>query len=290
MTTVVIRAVKGVALTYNEMDANFINLNTDKLETTSIGTTVQRYSANLDSFATVSPTAAGLTLLDDVDATAQRATLGAQKTLVSGSNIKTINGTSLLGSGDVAVSVADGDKGDITVSASGTVWSVDDNTITPSKLTQKPTLGTSVATTSGTAIDFTGIPSWVKRITVSLSGVSTNGASLVQVQLGAGTIQTTSYAGAAGFYPTATGALFTTGIGLEAVGSASQVRHGSVVLVSMGSNMWGCTVNIGYSHAAVVSQGGGSVTLTGVLDRIRLTTVNGTDLFDAGSVNVMYEG
>ena len=34
----------------------------------------------------------------------------------------------------------------------------------------------------------------------------------------------------------------------------------------------------------------GAVSLSGTLDRIRLTTVNGTDTFDAGSVNIMYEG
>lgn len=41
------------------------------------------------------------TLLNDADAAAARATLEAQNTLVSGTNIKTVNGSSLLGSGDV---------------------------------------------------------------------------------------------------------------------------------------------------------------------------------------------
>lgn len=41
-----------------------------------IGTDVQAYSANLDEYAGVNPTAAGLALLDDVDTTAQRTTLG----------------------------------------------------------------------------------------------------------------------------------------------------------------------------------------------------------------------
>jgi hypothetical protein len=35
--------------------------------------------------------------------------------------------------------------------------------------------------------------------------------------------------------------------------------------------------------------GGGDVTLTGALDRLILTTVNGTDTFDAGSINILYE-
>jgi len=76
MTTIVTRSGKGSALSWVEADANFTNLNNDKLETSTVGVTVQPHSSNLDSFATIAPTAAGLALLDDVDATAQRTTLG----------------------------------------------------------------------------------------------------------------------------------------------------------------------------------------------------------------------
>jgi len=76
MTTIVTRQGKGSPLSWVEADANFTNLNTDKIESTAIGTTVQAHSSNLDSFATVTPTVAGLALLDDVDAAAQRTTIG----------------------------------------------------------------------------------------------------------------------------------------------------------------------------------------------------------------------
>lgn len=76
MSTIVTRAGKGSALTYAEADANFTNLNNSKVETSAIGTTIQPYSANLTEYATVNPTAAGLALLDDADASAQRTTLG----------------------------------------------------------------------------------------------------------------------------------------------------------------------------------------------------------------------
>lgn len=79
MSTIVTRAGKGSRLTWAEADANFNNLNNDKVETSAIGTTVQAWSANLDEFAAVNPTAAGLALLDDVDAAAQRTTLDAQQ-------------------------------------------------------------------------------------------------------------------------------------------------------------------------------------------------------------------
>lgn len=76
MSTIVTRAGKGSPLSNTEMDTNLTNLNTDKLEASAIGVSIQAYSANLTSYATTAPTAAGLALLDDANASAQRTTLG----------------------------------------------------------------------------------------------------------------------------------------------------------------------------------------------------------------------
>jgi hypothetical protein len=152
--------------------------------------------------------------------------------------------------------------------------------------------GTSQNTTSGTSIDFTSIPSWVRRITVMFNGVSTNGASSGLVQLGTSSgITTSGYLGAGGFYVNASSSGVTnatTGI-CFGLGDALRVIHGHVIFTLLGSNTWVASGAFGYSNAAGAGSCGGSVTLSGTLTQLRITTVNGTDTFDAGSVNILYE-
>lgn len=154
---------------------------------------------------------------------------------------------------------------------------------------------TAVASTSGTSIDFTGIPSWVKRITVMFNGVSTNGTSLPQIQLGdSGGIEATgyvSYANYAGGANSTNGASSTTGFLFNNGGAAVEIRYGVMTINSMGSNLWVASVAGGMIQTATVYgiSGGGAKTLSDTLTQIRITTVNGTDTFDAGSINIMYE-
>lgn len=152
--------------------------------------------------------------------------------------------------------------------------------------------GTAVATTSGTSVDFTGIPSWVKRITVMFNGVSTNGASAVQVQLGnSGGVETTGYAGSvtAIVGSTAGYAAYSSGfvtLGLIAAGA----RSGLLTIVNIDSNAWVASGTFDETGTPAGGTAQGAKTLSATLDRIRLTTVNGTDTFDAGTINIMYEG
>lgn len=146
-------------------------------------------------------------------------------------------------------------------------------------------------TVSGTSIDFTGIPSWAKRITVMFSGVSTNGASVLHIQLGSGTIQTTGYECiASGFASTnATTLGFTSGFATGDSSANAQIRNGHFEIVNIASNRW--LFDGGLSLTGLGKHiGSGGVTLAGTLDRVRITTVNGTDTFDAGTINILYEG
>lgn len=151
--------------------------------------------------------------------------------------------------------------------------------------------GTAVNSTSGTAIDFTGIPSWSKRITVMLNGVSLSGASSFLIQCGTGSIQTTGYASSGTYTGIGSGGSTSTAGFVIWNGAANESRSGAISIFNIANNKYVASGIIGYdTGGAYTTQTGGSVVLSGVLDRIRITTVNGTDTFDAGSINIIYEG
>lgn len=149
------------------------------------------------------------------------------------------------------------------------------------------------STASGTAIDFTGIPSWVKRITVMLSAVSTNGTSIVQIRIGSsGGIESAGYIGSV---LTSSGAsvsnsAISTGIPLDGAMAATYSFNGVIELNNIGGNTWVFLGGVSESSLTRSNYASGAKTLAGVLDRVRLTTVSGTDSFDAGSINIIYEG
>jgi hypothetical protein len=155
-------------------------------------------------------------------------------------------------------------------------------------------LGTEQASTSGTSIDFTSIPSWAKKIIVQFVAVSTSGTSNILVQIGdSGGIETTNYFGAVATLAgsVATGNYGGTGFVAEAAGSASAVRHGALTLSLEDASQftWVATGSVSQSDAAQMHVTSGSKSLSAALDRVRITTVNGTDTFDAGAVNILYQ-
>ena len=152
---------------------------------------------------------------------------------------------------------------------------------------------TSQASTSGTSIDFTGIPTWAKKITVMLSGVSTSGTNSVIVQLGSTTFTASGYLGASSASSSAVvSAALSTGFMLDfdAADVATAVRHGQLSVSSITGNTWVANGVAALSDSAVTSTVAGTIALGGVLDRVRVTTVGSTDTFDAGTINIIYEG
>jgi hypothetical protein len=150
---------------------------------------------------------------------------------------------------------------------------------------------TAQASTSGTSISFTSIPSWVKRITVLFNGVSTSGTSIPIVQIGSGSTTTTGYVSVASNYGNGgTGVLvsLTTGVGVTGSNNASASASGVMTINNISGNIWVFAFT-GQKDSTNQSFGSGLVTLSNTLDRVVLTTVNGTDTFDAGSVNIFYE-
>jgi hypothetical protein len=167
--------------------------------------------------------------------------------------------------------------------------------LTPSSLKQGQIVsGTTQSLSSGTAKDWTDIPSWVKRVTVHFWGLSTNGTAVPRVQIGdSGGIETTGYLGAASQIPTGgnpTSSNFTTSFGLTGLWSAATVLHGKCVieLADAATNTWVATVTGGQSNITSTVSGGGSKSLSGTLTQVRLT-MDGTDTFDAGSASLTYE-
>lgn len=154
--------------------------------------------------------------------------------------------------------------------------------------TPRMVLATVQNTTSGTSIDFNGIPSWVKRVTVMLSGVSTNGVSPLYLRIGSGSIDVTGYQStvSGGTSGILTGTS-TTGYVLTNALAAASIVNAIITLAHFGSGIW--VIGGGGVDGGFVSLNG-TKTLAGALDRLRLTTANGTDTFDAGSVNILYEG
>ena len=200
----------------------------------------------------------------------------------SGSNAITIDASQAVTMpGTLAVTGAQTVGGNLTVTG----------TLTASGgVTGSITRGTAVSA-SGTSVSFTGIPSGVKRITVMFNGVSTSGSSLYLIQLGtSGGVVTTGYVGSTGWANNAASSSVTNvtaGIGINN-DNAGRAIYGSVSILNITSNTWVASGTIGW-NTTFIGGTGSSIALGGTLDRLRITTVNGTDTFDAGTVNILWE-
>jgi hypothetical protein len=182
-------------------------------------------------------------------------------------------------------------SGQVTVSAPAVAGT---NTLTLQAATATNavnTLSTAVPSTSGTAIDFTNIPSWCKRVTVMFQGVSTNGTNNLQIQLGAGSVTTSGYAGSVSYGGSGATTFNSTGLLIYSLVVAAQNHQGAVTLTLLGSNT--SVGNLAANASSATCFSAGAIALSGTLDRIRIiasATGSPADTFDAGTINLLLEG
>lgn len=154
-------------------------------------------------------------------------------------------------------------------------------------------LKASVATTSGTSHDYTSIPSGAFRITGMLNNVSTNGTDGLMLRLGdSGGIETSGYLGSVARVEAATPATSVLSAGFLLTGTISSANNGhsgSFILTRLAGDTWVCQSIVGDGTSGRTHWCGGSKILSSTLDRIRLTTSGGTDIFDAGTFAILVE-
>ena len=175
----------------------------------------------------------------------------------------------------------------ITISGSGTMGVMASGGITGGATL---TSGTAVASTSGTSIDFTSIPSWVKRITVLFNNVGTASINYLQVQLGSGSIQTSGYSGSVSTLATGISITATPSSAFYVVNKSAtgDTYSGAIVFTLQSSNNWVMTSAIYGTNLLRNNVAGGSISLSGALSTLSITDSSGAS-FNAGSINVLYE-
>ena len=154
------------------------------------------------------------------------------------------------------------------------------------------------ASTSGSAVAFTGIPSTAKMIIINLQMVSLSGTDAIIFQLGdSGGVETSGYynysieedsgnqaaeIGTSGMLINARSAAY--GTSCQAIwtlmDSTNNIWMGS--LSGSTTAAYGGDDSVQYAHFATCKKA-----LSATLDRINIDT-DGTNTFDAGSISIMY--
>ncbi len=200
-------------------------------------------------------------------------------------NIMTSSGTAWTSAAPASSVPSPSAIGQVPFSTDGSTWTA----------TQKITQGTAFTTSTSTSIDFTGIPSWVKRISVMFYTVSINGSSRPVVRLGtSGGIVSSGYSGTQeGASPSGPAFInISTGFDLLDNGSAVNGANftGILTINKLGTgNEWVANWVGGLINGAIMQWMGGCVSIGGALTTVRLTTQGGTVQFTGGTVNILYE-
>lgn len=188
--------------------------------------------------------------------------------------------------GSDAISISTG----LNTTFAGTITAT--GTVAGTTGTLYPLVSDTVRNATGTSVDFTGIPSWVRRVTVMFNNVSTNGTSIPQIQLGSGSFTTSGYVGSASIAANASSPAvinMASGFLISAANAATYSFRGAITINLISTQVWVASGVVGQDDSARISWSGGAVGIAGTLDRVRITTVSGADSFDAGTINILFE-
>lgn len=222
------------------------------------------------------------------------------------------DGSSLITSGAYSLTLTTTAATNVTLPTTGTLASLTgtqtftNKTITSPTINGTPVMGASVLTqgtsktynwnssSTNTALEFTTIPSWVKRITVMLSSLSTTGTAINILQLGTGatpTYVTTGYAGTNmslnnGNTPNVQS--YSTGVIFSDAQAAGDTVIGNLIIANVTGNKWNISGNVSTSNTRCGLQTC-TVDLGAVLTALRIYSGSATEYWDAGTMNILYE-
>jgi hypothetical protein len=153
------------------------------------------------------------------------------------------------------------------------------------------TAGTPITSATGSSLDFPSIPSWVKRITISIDSISFAALGVAVVRLGvSNTLVTTGYVAARVGFTTTPATVFTSvtdGVASFGTTVAAAAATGQIVITNLTGNQWVASGQVTRTTDNVYMSTTGSITLAGTLTNLSLVATTST--FDAGSINILYE-
>jgi hypothetical protein len=222
-------------------------------------------------------------------------TQNANNVAITGGTITGLSSPLPLASGGTGGTTSTG-SGAIVLASSATLSSP---TINSPTFGGTPTMGASfitrmsaggVSASGNTSVDFSSMPSWINTITVMFRNISTVSNDNILVQLGTSSGFTTSgyvstsidFDGSGGVAANSTAGL------LVKLNPGSNIVNGTMIIAYTGSNAWVNNHTMS-NNTNIMTVGGGTIALGGTLDRVRITTVSGTDPFDSGTINVSYQ-
>lgn len=143
------------------------------------------------------------------------------------------------------------------------------------------------------AVNFTDIPAWARRITILVRGVSSSAGNFMAVQLGdSGGYETSGYTAVAARFAGGASATVTESGGflVSAFILSTHVHGGTLVIERVGTsgNEWVCTGTMSSQSGAIAGFSSGGKELSAALDRLRIITTGG-DTFAGGVFALSYE-